>query len=283
MDGQFLQLLKAETEGLLTISIRVDEEARLMQDLFKFICNDYVNELAGLWNAERQKIAEFAAKELLFPQTVKWLKDRLGNQASEMIAGKCQLAMEQKIKMQPYRISSKDDSAPVVLSISWGDGTWNSPTYAVLLNENGEMIDSLKLDKLTDRERKDDVYNLASMISRHKPHVICVGGFKPNTKTQLMKILNDEVLFQVREEVKDDIPCMLIDDEAARIYMNSRRGLREFPEQDYPMIVRYCVSLGRYMQEPTLEYAGLFNTDEDIKNVRLDALQTLVFVINLVT
>ena len=65
-----------------------------MQDVTKFICNDYVNEMAGLWNEERRKIANMVMKELLFPQTVKWLKERLAQNAGEMVAARCQTAME---------------------------------------------------------------------------------------------------------------------------------------------------------------------------------------------
>ncbi len=93
-DGQFLQILKGESDGLLEISIRVEEEAKLVSDICKFICNDYSNEMAALWNEQRKQIALYATETIIFPQTVKWIKERLGNQASEFIASKCQQVME---------------------------------------------------------------------------------------------------------------------------------------------------------------------------------------------
>ena len=60
--------------------------------------------------------------------------------------------------------------------------------------------------------------------------------------------------------------------------MHSKRGEREFPEKDYPRLIPYCVSLGRKVQDPTQEYAGLCNMDQDIRNIRLHPLQNLVYL-----
>jgi transcription elongation factor SPT6 len=275
-DGQFLQIMKGELDGLLQVSIRVDEEDKLMADIHKFICNDFSSDLAELWNDQRKKVAEFAAKEILFPQTVKWLKERLASQASDLIALKCQNSMEQKINMQPFRPSDTDE-APIVMCVSWGDGMKGSPTYVVILNENGEMIDFSKLEKMMDREhRREDCEVLMNLMDRHKPNVIAVGGFKPNTSTMLMRVLKEEVVEVYRSQFGDLIPMFLVDDECARIFMKSKKGLTEFPDNDYPVLIRYLISLGRYVQEPTLEYAGLCNGDDDIRNVRMDPLQHLL-------
>jgi transcription elongation factor SPT6 len=178
--------------------------------------------------------------------------------------------------MQPFRPNDADDEAPIVMAISWGDGLKGTPTYAVILNENGEMIDFTKLEKMMDRDgKRDDGRTLVKLIEHHKPHCVIVGGFKPNTKTNLVRTLQEEVIDVTRSQ-SGDIPLLLVDDESARIFMNSKRGLAEFPDSDFPFLIRYLIALGRYVQEPTLEYAGLCNHDEDIKNVRLDPLQHLL-------
>ena len=274
LDGQFLQLLRAESDGLLSISIRVEEEVKLVADLVKYICNDYVNELSGLWNAERKKIAEYAAKELLFPQTVKWMKERLGSAATDFIATKCQQVLESKIGMQG--MSADDGHHQRVLAITCGDGGQNSPTFAVMLNDNGEVLETARFDALMDRNNFEDVKKLIELIKLQKPGVVCLSGFRPSTKTYLMKTLEETVWPQGRSAWKVEPSLIIIDDEYARIYMNSRRGKIDFPDKDFPMLIRYCVSIGRYVQNPTMEYAGLVNIDEDIKAVRLDPLQHLL-------
>ena len=273
-DGQFLQILRAEADGLLTVSIRVEEESKLIADITKYICNDYVNELSELWNVERRKVAEYAARELLFPQAIKWLKERLGIMATDYIANRCQLVMESKIAMQG--VKADDGYHQRVLALSCGDGNQNSPTYAVMLNDNGEVLETSRFDALTERNNSDDVGKLVSLIKQQTPGVVCVSGFKANTKIFLMKVL-EETVWPRLSSILDIVPSlMLVDDEYARIYMNSRRGQTDFPEKDFPMLIRYCVSIGRYVQSPIMEYAGLVNHDEDIKAVRLDPLQHLL-------
>ncbi|KAJ2991544.1 Transcription elongation factor spt6 [Globomyces sp. JEL0801] len=288
VNGQFLQILKGETDGLLKVSIRVEGEAELIGDFNKFICNDYVDEKAVLWNAERQSIAEDVCVNILFPQTVKWLKEHLALIASDDILNKCHLEMERKINMSPYKPGGDGSRSPtkpgqadnpcVVLSICWGDGTRNDPAFAVILKDTGEIQEYIRLDKLTDRDNVDDTKALLQLVQRHEPDVIAVGGFKPNTKTLLLKILEERVVGEGLNDrsLKYSIPVMIVEDETARIFMNSQTGLKEFPASDYHMLIRYCVSLGRYVQDPTTEYAALFNQDQDIKSVRLHPLQALV-------
>ncbi|KAJ3362563.1 Transcription elongation factor spt6, partial [Kappamyces sp. JEL0680] len=221
----------------------------------------------------RKLIAEQVAYQILFPQTVKWLKDKLSTAASERVALTCQANLERKIGMAPFVIPGSEEEIPTVLSISWGDGTRTSPAFGIVLNENGEMVHFLKLDKLIDRDRLEDVKALQEVIDSFSPDVVVLGGFKANTKTMLLKILQEEV---VSGSKKRDLPIYLVDDEVARIYMNSNVAAREFPETDYPRLIPYCVSLGRFAQDPTCEYAGLFNKDEDVKHLRLDPLQKLL-------
>jgi transcription elongation factor SPT6 len=279
VDGQFLQLLKAETDGLLTITIMVEEEKKLVADICRFICNDYINDNSEQWNAQRRLVAEYACYEVMFPQCVKWIKDRLGQSAMEYISMKCLNTMSYKLSMTGYKSNHED--GPKVLSLSWGSGDRGSITYGVILNENGDLKDSIMLDKLETRGRAEDVKKLAQFIGKHHPDCIVIGGFKPNTKIHLAKIIKEEVLHEYREFREDSafkpaLEVMLLDDEVARIFMNSKLGIREFPDKEFPLLVRYCVSLGRYCQNPLIEYAGLFNQDEDIKNVRLDPLQSFL-------
>ena len=178
--------------------------------------------------------------------------------------------------MAPYHIPDNDEDTPIVMAISWGNGSRNASTFCVILNESGSIIEFKKLDKLSDRDHsKHDVEILIEMIAHHRPDAIAIGGFAPNTKTGLLKIITDQVIPGGKNEMdwNENIPIYLADDEVAKIYMSSESGKREFPEADYPPLIPYCVSLARFVQEPTSEYACLFNKNEDIRHIRLDPLQ----------
>ncbi|KAL5034776.1 Transcription elongation factor spt6 [Batrachochytrium dendrobatidis] len=283
-DGQFLQIMTAESEGLVVVSVRVEEEPRLLADIMKYICNDYVNDLAEEWNTQRRMIAEYAAKQVIFPLCSKWLKEQLLVSAIEWTALKCQEKLERWVSMSPYRpaqssddVHSYDDVAPVVLSITWGEGDRSSPTFAAIIGENGQLSEYLKLDKLNDRERGNDLNMLIDLAARFRPAVVVVGGLKPNTQTQLLRLLEETITAaEVQGKLKENIPVMIVEDEVARIYMHSKRAELEFPIKDYPQLIRYCVSLGRRVQDPTQEFAGLFNVNEDYKSLRIHPLQNLL-------
>jgi transcription elongation factor SPT6 len=171
-----------------------------------------------------------------------------------------------------------EDEYPVVLAITWGEGDRNAIGYATILNENGELIDFLKLRSLSDRDNQRDLDTLIASIAQHTPEVIVIGGFKPNTKSALFKIIQERVEGAGRAAGKwdNEIPILFVEDDFARLFMNSKRGLIDFPEKDYPMLIRYCVALGRKTQSPTLAYASLFNAEDDFKAIRLHPLQDLL-------
>lgn len=274
VNGQFLQIMKAETDGLVTVKIFIEDEEAFVKHLINSICNDYEMESAVKWNEERKLIAH-AAKNILFPQTVKWLKDLLFSSASDWVANRCQMMLESKISVAPFHIPNNDEDSPVVMAISWGDGVRNASTFVVILNGNGEVVDFRKLDKLIERDHHlEDVELLSTLISLHNPDVIAIGGFRPNSKTGLYKIMMEEVIPKLQSSSPP--PVYIVEDEAARIFMTSKSAEREFPPKDYPILIPYCVSLARTVQDSTCEYAGLFNKDEDIKNLRLDPLQKLL-------
>jgi transcription elongation factor SPT6 len=94
-DGQFLEIVAAENEGLVTISAKVDMEDELLEDMKKNIKNDYYNVNANLWNAERELIAVHVARGILFDHTVKWLKETLRQSAIEYVSNMCKIKLEQ--------------------------------------------------------------------------------------------------------------------------------------------------------------------------------------------
>ncbi|KAJ3290217.1 Transcription elongation factor spt6 [Borealophlyctis nickersoniae] len=287
-DGQFLSILKAEEEGLLTISIKVGNEHSLLADIVKNINNDNFSDLAAAWNEQRKMAVMYAAKEILFPLAVKSLKEKLSQRAVDFIATRCHANLEKKIDMAPFKPRRPDDDrvvyidGPRVMALTWGDGEQNAVTVGVLLDEDGEVKDRIRLPLLrgSPEQRAHDMQRFMDILEKlgpdRRPELIAVGGFKPNTKTVLLRMLQDSLAeaYQSRK-FEDDIPVMIVEDEVARLYMNSKRGIKEFPGEDN-MLLRYCVSLARKAQEPTSEYARLVNADGDIKHLRLHSQQHLL-------
>ena len=299
-DGMFLAMMDAESQNLMKLELRVGEEKRLIEDLRKYICNDYFNELAQAWNHERAQVAESAARKILFPHASKWLREKLAAEATDYVSNNCQLAMQSRIAMAPYKVppvpknsygdpddDDDDDEEdeevnPKVLGLSWGDGGPQAPIYAAMVNETGNLVKvftNAKLSEIACRPNNMDynamktVDEFVAFLKEHRPHVIALGGFQCNTLKKLKKFLEDTVS---REEETRNIAVLIIEDEAARIFMNSKRGVKEFPDDSHHRLVRYCVSLARKVQDPTSEYAALYNYHKDVLSLPLDPLQHLL-------
>ncbi|KAJ3175730.1 Transcription elongation factor spt6 [Irineochytrium annulatum] len=295
-DGQFLQLMTAEEQGLVEVSLRVEEEARLIEDVVKNLTNDYSNEFAESWNAQRRRVAEQAAKKFLFPQVCKWLKEKLAAEASDWVAEQCRYMLEQKIDIAPYRRTRAEDEEEDdeqrdyarVMALSWGDGSRDTGTHVVLIDEQGLVAERLRLTKMQHRDGKvDDHEKLLDFIKEHTPDVIVVGGWTAETKLRLLPDIAT-LISRISEHGDDEDSrgrrryraffrpeLIMVDDEVARLAMASKRFAKEFPDTFHP-VARYCVSLARRVQDPTHEYATLFNSDEEMKLLRVHPLQGLL-------
>ncbi|KAJ3158303.1 Transcription elongation factor spt6 [Geranomyces michiganensis] len=280
-DGQFLQIMEAEQKELITIEIKISAEEEFFNDVVRRSSFNSGTAADGPWNEQILKALNYACRDILFPQIVRWQKERLASAAKEHVALQCQLALEKKIETQGFvkqlDADHVDEWEPRVLAISWGDGAANASTYAVALNETGGLLQSLKLDQFRGlpEYRGRDVADLLKMISRHQPDVIAIAGTKPNTKTILHRQLDDMLQEALASrEIKVDLRIVFVEDDVARIYMNSERAIREFPEKSHAPLVRYLVSLARRVQEPTMEFAGLYKSD--IGRLKLDPLQVLI-------
>ncbi len=172
-----------------------------------------------------------------------------------------------------------EDDVPVVLALSWGEGKRDSATLGVVLNENGDVVRRLKLDRLIDHQRyREDFDALAEVMEHYKPDAIVVGGFTPATKTLLLPRLQ-ECMMDIpgtRDHRPADVPMLFVEDDVARLYMNSERGRKDFPESEVPPLLRYMVSLGRRLQSPVSEVAALCNPHDDIKDLVLSPFQKYV-------
>ncbi|KAI8806731.1 SH2 domain-containing protein [Cladochytrium replicatum] len=279
--AEVLQMLNLEDLKLITIEVRVDAQDKLLEDIFKHITNDGTSVWAEYWNRERTMAADTAMRTLLFPAMAKWVKEKLAADAVIEVGEVCRSRFEQEVDMAGW-VGQDNDDAPVVVSLSWGDGQRNSPCYGVVLNPYGEMVDNIRLDQMGDPNPDVRAKAQGMLLDfildnkpKHDPYIIVIGGTTVTTKTRLLPDIQT-VLDRAPDGDVRKMPVMIVDDAVARIFMNSKRGLAEFPEGEYPELVRYCVSLGRKVQDPTMEYAGLFNENEEYKALSIHSLQYLL-------
>lgn len=282
----FLQVVKAEKEGLITTEIHLDNEKQRIDDLCEHIISDNYTEYAILWNNLRKDILRTALKETLFPSVAEWLKSKIVNEASIIIADHCMRLLETNITKAPYNNRILDDMDSEgeyckIVSLSWGDFKINEAGLCVAIGGNGELLDHCKLEGLQSNrqevaENSPGAETLKQFLIQHVPDIIIIGGWTPDVITNKMiekvrKISHDA---SIELNLNEDIPVEIGDDNPAKIYMKSSRAKKEYPL--IPPLMWYCISLARTVQDSLIEYASLCNPDNEISLLKLDPLQGMV-------
>jgi transcription elongation factor SPT6 len=300
-DGQYLQILQAQSEGLVKVEIKIPEEANYLQSVMDFFLSDNFSENSQKWNDLRRKVLSSALKDSVFVLIERGMSEKLRNQAEEWVAKKCQTTLEdvsqailfsilgfyypylpdlktdtyfltefiQKLMMAPFvprgARFDREYSARVV-AISHGAGSSKDAIQVAFVDDKGKFMDHMKIDNLRDEKSQK---GLIDFLDRRRPDVIVVGGFTVNTRRLVEQV--EKVVGDLRELRGDDISVIMTNDEVARLYQHSKAAQEDHPEAN--PLTRYCISLARLVQNPMNEYAAL---GRDLINIRQHPLQHLV-------
>ncbi|KAL1956577.1 hypothetical protein VTO42DRAFT_7048 [Malbranchea cinnamomea] len=267
----FLRMLKAEEEGLVEVKVRFQNYDNYKKRLYADIQSDNFSEVADAWNKERREVLDLALGKLekMMSRSV---KENIRTECENHVAKECREAFSQKLDQAPYKPKGMIlGTVPRVLALSNGSGTiGRDPIYWAWLEEDGRVLEHGKFTDLSlgDSERNipdgKDVAELVDLVERRKPDVIGVSGMSPETRKlykQLCELVDAKKLCCAPytddhdEEVTDPLEVVIVNDEVARLYHTSERGHKEHP--NLHQMNRYCVALGRYLQNPLKEYASL--------------------------
>jgi transcription elongation factor SPT6 len=78
LDGpQFLSILKAEADHLVTVTIHLDNEAKSLFErrLTDAFASDGFTDSAKAWNEERSRVIQDVLEQHLIPAGVKWIRE----------------------------------------------------------------------------------------------------------------------------------------------------------------------------------------------------------------
>lgn len=96
-DGQFLQILQAQSEGLLKVEIKIPDEDRYIQGILDYYLSNGRGDKTLQWNALRAKILSSTLKKHIFLIVERGMIEKLRVQAEEWVGSKCQVALEEVI------------------------------------------------------------------------------------------------------------------------------------------------------------------------------------------
>jgi transcription elongation factor SPT6 len=265
-------MLKAEEEGLVEVRVEHETKNRLMMELYEYIMSENQSEIAEQWNRERKEVIDRVMVK--FEKACqKSVKESIKNETEDRVALACRRAFYDKLDQAPYNTSIlvKGD-IPRVLALSPGMGIpGKDAIVGVFMDENGKVVESLKLVSLKDETSRED---LLKVIRTRKPDVIGIAGFSVAThrmKEDLQALIAAEELMCSENDKAAPLEVIYVDDEMARIFRMSPKGKAEFPQM-VPM-QRYCIALCRYVQDPLIEYAS---QGKDILSLSFDPAQHLI-------
>jgi transcription elongation factor SPT6 len=266
----FILLDKAQNEGMLQYSITVDTE-NAIRFYERFFVSDGFSHLSLLWNDERKRILRMAF-DTMVPLCKKWLNEYLLNKSYNYVIGKCKEKLGSILNSRPWD-SEELERVPNIFAISCGSGDPKAASFGALIKGDGTLVDHIKLSSIHGKNleaKQKDLDKLEEFLkSSREVDVIAVSGWGIPVRLFFEEIrrISDGIVDQSGRSK----PVIMVKDDIARLYQNSKRGEAEFP--GFPSLLKYVISLGRFVQEPLLEIASLFGREREIKNLSLHPLQ----------
>ncbi len=101
---QFLNILTAETEHLVTVTITLRPEAKATfeRKLNEAFASDSFSDTARAWNEERSRVVQEALEQHLLPVGVKWTREWIREEVEDYLALQCAQALREVCR--PYEL-----------------------------------------------------------------------------------------------------------------------------------------------------------------------------------
>jgi transcription elongation factor SPT6 len=282
----FLKMLKAEEEGLIQVRIRMDNYDNFKRKLHNHIVSDNVSEVSEQWNSLRKELLDTAVDKL-HGIIAAGVKETLRARCEDELASRARDSYYNKLDQAPYKPKNAENGfIPNVIVLSHGKGQRGDAIMWAYVHQDGRVLENGKFIEFRrgNQERGipdgKDIEEFVRICNRRKPDVVGICGFSVETRKlyrDLQDIVQENSLTgpdyedDDGSEKSDPLDVVMVNDEVARLYYNSARAAVEFPK--YPPLTRYCIALGRYLQNPMAEYASL---GRDIVSLPFVPNQTLV-------
>lgn len=263
----WLRIVRAEKEGLLTVTIINDKAQDLLDPLEPIY-------LAGTgadeeWQSQRHLVLQEAINVFMIPSFENEVKRDLLVAAREVVVKDCGKSLRERLSVRPYEPADGVD--PFIISI-WIDSGMDSIAHIVALDENGELVDKTqgycKREERHIQKLTDTLYKFLQEHSR--THVVVINisaGMKCMDLGDLVDALRRQLGRQDAsrfgtKDGRDFLDIVFLKDDVASMYSRSTRAEVEFPEEAES--VRAAIGLGRYLRNPASELCAMWG------NVSLD-------------
>eukprot|EP00698_Gefionella_okellyi_P002106 TRINITY_DN1197_c0_g1_i1.p1 TRINITY_DN1197_c0_g1~~TRINITY_DN1197_c0_g1_i1.p1 ORF type:complete len:1477 (+),score=316.59 TRINITY_DN1197_c0_g1_i1:41-4471(+) len=285
-DDQFVSVDNAQKEGYITVRVSLNKEQLndLYEELHKLVKSQQTTDIAQAWNQER-KLVCYEAVNLLLSSFERALYQKLLRDAQLAVTRGYADNLRALVgcggwrPQDSYGFTESDEDRPRVRVMGC---VWGEPVMCVVVDGNGEMIDHLQLNRMKSNIKSDNVREqelkksdldaLKQFIETNRPNVIAIGASSLDARRLYGDLTNGDW----HRSVLDDrqVAVEYADDRISIAVAHSARSAREMPE--HLPVVRQALSLARYVQDPIVEAAYLFDVDDSILAVRLHHMQDAI-------
>ncbi len=260
----FLKMMKAEEDGLVEVRLSIEGQQEFVRNLFNEFASENFSELADAWNAERQRVLDMAFLKLE-KVIAKGVKDSLRTACQEELLKTCREEYFKRLDQAPQKPKGMAlGTTPRVLTMSNGMGDVHREAIGwTWVEEDGRVLEQGTFVNLARDESARERFT--ELVQRRRPDLIGVSGFSADSHRLVKDIeglISEKGLMgpeyedpETNEDRCDLLEVLVVNDEVARLYKDSPRGVAEYPTSS--SLTRYCIALARYLQNPMKEYAAL--------------------------
>lgn len=258
----WLRLVRAEKEGLLTVTIVNNNLQELIEQLQE-VFSDNRNDADEEWENQRYQVLQEAVSAFMVPSLENELRRDLLISSREFLVKQCGSIMRQRLAVRPFE--TKDGYDPSIISI-WVENGPEAIMHMVALDDNGELVDKTKGYCRRDEKHIRTLTNiLFRFLQEHSKTDVVVINVSGGTKCLDMGELVDAVRHELgrdnanrfgNHDGKDWMEITFLKDDVASMYSRSKRAEQEFPEESEA--VRAAIGLGRYLRNPASELSAMW-------------------------
>ena len=244
-----LAILRGEKEGILSLSVDVDEE-KALDRIYRAIDRFYAD------NSYTNRAVSEAYKRVLQPafesEIKKDLKDAADQDSVRFFASNLK-----QLLLQPP-LGSK-----AIMAIDPG---YRTGCKVAVLNKNGDYLENRTIyPHPPQKQHKEAETVLRNLAEMHKVEAIAVGDGTAGIETEKMC----QRIFQ-----RSEIEVYSVNESGASVYSASSIAREEFPQLD--VTVRGAISIGRRLMDPLAELVKIDPKSIGVGQYQHDVNQTLL-------
>lgn len=228
-DHRILALDRGEKEGVLKVSVSIDEEF-----CFSIAERKYVINNTDSGNIVKAAVQD-SCKRLIMPSVEREIRAELTERAAEG-AIKVFSSNLRQLLLQP----------PIKNSVTLGlDPAYRTGCKIAVVDSIGKVLDTTVIYPTPPQKKIEEAKTkLKKLITKYGVTTIAIGNGTASRESE-------EFVAELIKEIPQNVSYMVVSEAGASVYSASKLAAEEFPE--YDVSLRSAVSIARRLQDPLAE------------------------------